>query len=121
MAYDETLAHRIRVLFRQKKFAEKKMFGGLSFMHRNKMCVGILKQTLVVRIAPEKSEGVLNPPNVKPMTFTGKPMKGFLFVEAPAYRTDAQLKKWVEYGIDFIETSQKKTLAPRPKPNRPKK
>ena len=105
MVYDETLANRLRKqLGRQKGVTEKKMFGGLSFLLNGKMCCGVLKDILVVRVNPKESDKLLNEPNVRPMDFTGRPMKGFLYVSSAAYKTDKQLSAWVERGVGFLKS-----------------
>ena len=81
MTYNEKLAERIReILVSQNKVEEKKMMGGLTFMVNGKMCVGILKNDLMVRIAPEVYETTLQKDGCREMNFTGRPMKGFVFV-----------------------------------------
>jgi len=83
MAYDEFLADRIRQCFKEKNspFEEKKMMGGLCFMVDDKMCVGIVKDELMARIDPEIYDQALSKKGCKEMNFTGRSMKGFVFVE----------------------------------------
>ena len=81
MAYDEKLAYRIRRLLPRAKVEEKKMMGGLTFMVNGKMCVGILKDNLMARIGPDVYELALHKKGCREMNFTGKPMKGFVFVD----------------------------------------
>ena len=77
MAYDEKLADRVRgVLVDRRDVHEKKMFGGLAFMVRGHMCVGIVDRELMARIGPDASEKALTRPHVRPMDFTGRPLKG---------------------------------------------
>ena len=102
MAYDEKLADRIRkVLARHKALTERKMFGGIAFMLRGKMCCGVLKNDLVVRVGPEHYEKALSRPHARPMDFTGRPIKGFVFVSSGGYQTDKVLAKWVKQAVDF--------------------
>lgn len=96
MAYDEALAVRIReALSREKAVAEIKMFGGLCFTLRGNMCCGIVGEELMVRMEPGAQEQALKEPHTRPMDFTGRPMKGFLFVGPPGLR-GAGLKKWLK-------------------------
>ena len=89
MVYDEKLAERIRIIIRKNKnVTEKKMFGGLSFLLNGKMCCGVLKDILVVRVNPIESNMLLKKPHVRPMDFTGRPIKGFLYVSADGYKTE---------------------------------
>lgn len=105
MAYDEKLAKRLSILFtKHNKVAEKKMFGGIAYMFRGHMCVGIVDNMLMVRVGPEDYEKELLEKHVRPMDFTGKPMKGYIYVEPPGFKTEDGLKKWVDKGISFINT-----------------
>ncbi len=97
MAVDERLLQRVRAaLGRRRGVSEKRMFGGVAFMLRGHMCCGILGTTLMVRLAPDVAQALLSRKHVRPMDFTGRPLRGFLYVDAPAMRTAAQLRKWVD-------------------------
>jgi TfoX/Sxy family transcriptional regulator of competence genes len=103
MAYDEKLAERVRkLLARREGVVEKKMFGGLAFMLKEKMFCGVLKEDLVVRVGPGKYEVALARPHVQPMDFTGRPIKGFVFVGPGGCRTDNALKKWVTQAAEYV-------------------
>ena len=105
MAYDESLAARIReVLDRQSGIEEKKMFGGVGFLLNGNMLVGVWKENLVVRIGPDAYEGALTEPSVVEFDITGRPMKGFVFVDAPGTRTTTQVKRWVDLGLTFARS-----------------
>ncbi len=81
MAYDEKLAGRVRLLLKGRKgISEKRMFGGLAFMLGDRMCCGVLKEDFVARIGPEAYESALDEPHVRPMDFTGRPIKGYVYV-----------------------------------------
>jgi TfoX/Sxy family transcriptional regulator of competence genes len=96
MAYDETLAARVRkVLSPIAGFSEKKMFGGLCFLLHGNLCCGVLKGELVLRVEPEGAQELLKRPHTRPMDFTGRALKGFVFVEAPGLRTDRRLHEWM--------------------------
>lgn len=105
MAYNENLAQRIRTALNifpkeiSSHIDEKKMFGGLAFLYKGKMTVGILQNDLMVRVKEKFMEVSLNTPHVKPMAFTGKPMKEFVFVGSEGYQTELQLQHWLELGI----------------------
>lgn len=105
MPYNESLANRIREAFLpyQNHIEEKNMFGGLTFMYKKKMSCGIVKDELMVRIINERLEELLELPYVREMDFTKRPMKGFVFVEEPAFKSDKDLQKWVELGIEHVE------------------
>ncbi len=103
MAYDEKLAQRVRSLIVNKKgLSEKKMFGGIAFLLFGKMCCGVLKDDLVVRISPEDYWRALNKPHVRPMDFTGKPIKGYVYVGPEAIRTGRSLRAWLDKSIGFV-------------------
>ena len=103
MAYDEFLADRVRNILRAKRADadEKKMFGGLCFLVDEKMCVGVEGDRLMVRIDPDAYEDALERPGTREMKFTGKPMKGFVFVEVEGTKSAASLQSWVQMALDF--------------------
>ena len=103
MVYNEELADRIRkLLVHRKGITEKKMFGGLSFLLYGKMCCGVLKDILVVRVNPKEFEILIKKPYVRPMDFTGRPMKGFLYVSRNGYKAEKQLSVWIDHSVDFV-------------------
>ena len=105
MPYDEGLAERIReILGDANEVTEKKMFGGLALMLNGKMFVGINKEDLMVRVGPERYEAALKEPGAREMDFTGRPMKGYVFVDAAGFEDDAELTKWVTWATEFVKT-----------------
>ena len=119
MAYDEALADRIRQVFTEKKvpFEAKKMMGGLCFMVDDKMCCGIhydkKKETdlLMARIGEAASPDALQREGCFPMDFTGRPMKGFVFVTPDGFDMDEDLEHWIQLCLDFnplAKSSKKK-------------
>ncbi len=103
MAYDEQLAARVRALLKgQRAPVEKKMFGGLAYLSNGKMFAGILKKDLVVRVGPEANDEALKEPHTRPMDFTGRPMKGYVYVSPEGTKTAAQLRKWLMRGQTFV-------------------
>lgn len=117
MAYNEFLADRIRRVFNDKKvvYTEKKMFGGMCFMVDDKMCVGPHEDRLMVRIDPEIYEEQLQRPGASKMMFTGREMKGFIFVDEDGMDTDADLEHWIDLALEFNPKakSSKKKKTPR--------
>lgn len=109
MAYDEFLADRLRNIFQQAKanFYEKKMFAGLCFMVNDKMCCGIhydkKKQTdlLMARIGEEASVEAMQREGCHPMDFTGRPMKGYVFVTPDGFDSEDDLAYWVGLCLAF--------------------
>src|SRR4051812_25371139 len=105
MPFDERLADRIRTIVRNKSdFTEKKMFGGLAFMLGDKMCFGVLGNQLVARLGPEQSETALKRPHVSPMDFTGRALKGYVYINLPGLKSDAALKAWIQQAITFTSS-----------------
>ena len=109
MAYDVNLADRIHQVLKQKHiaFEEKKMMGGLCYMVDEKMCVGIIKENLMIRIDPEIQDELLKKPGCKIMDFTKRPMKGFLYVEPAGMDMDEGLENWVQFALDFNPKAKK--------------
>jgi TfoX/Sxy family transcriptional regulator of competence genes len=108
MAYNENLADRTRELIAlpRLKVEEKKMFGGLCFMVDDKMCLGIIKDELMVRLDPALNEEVLEMEGCRPMDFSGKSMTGFVFVTPEAVDTEAKLKYWTDLALEYNPKAQ---------------
>jgi TfoX/Sxy family transcriptional regulator of competence genes len=102
MAYNEKLAQRIREeLVGARNVEEKKMMGGLTFMVNKKMCVGILNDDLMARIDPLIYEHALLQKGCREMDFTGRPMKGFVFVSPEGTNGKKDLAYWVRLALDY--------------------
>jgi len=103
MAYNEKLADRTREIISvtHLNVVEKKMFGGLCFMVNDKMCVGVEQERLMVRIDPERYEEAMAKEGCRPMDFTGKVMKGFVFVDIDALNTRRKLEYWIDLALEF--------------------
>lgn len=105
MGYNEALAGRVRSALREKRgVVEKKMFGGLAFLLRGRMFCGVLRNDLVVRVGPGRSDEALRQPHARPMDFTGKPMKGYVYVAAAGCRDARIMRRWLEWGAAFAAT-----------------
>jgi TfoX/Sxy family transcriptional regulator of competence genes len=105
MAFDERLAARIRTVLEDRNdVVEKLMFGGVAFMIRGHMSCGVVGSSLMVRIDPERAGSFLEEPAARPMDFTGRPMRGFLFVDADGIATSASLRKWVGRATTHAES-----------------
>ena len=122
MAYDEYLADRIRRVFKEKKvkFTEKRMFGGLCFMVEDKMCIGLDQEKIkkenrvMARIGEFAYENALKKKGARPMTFTGRPMNGYVFVDPIGVDSEKDLEYWVQLCLDFnplAKQSKKKKKA----------
>jgi predicted DNA-binding protein (MmcQ/YjbR family) len=109
MAFDEGLAERIRE--HVPKATEKKMFGGIGWMERGNLVVGLMAQgslsdvdAVIVRCKPEETSKVLQEPGVRPFEQRGKAMQGWVLVEAEAVAEDPELKAWIERSRAFVKT-----------------
>jgi TfoX/Sxy family transcriptional regulator of competence genes len=131
MAYDEKVADRLRAAFARSlgptdDIEERKMFGGIAELVNGHMCVGVLGSELVVRLRPEDADSALSLRHVRPMDFTGRPMKGWLYVAPGAFATDGDLDGWVQLALAFVREAGPKTAGPprpmkRPEAKRGKK
>lgn len=103
MAYDIYLSERIQRILHEKHivFEEKKMMGGLCFMVDQKMCVGVVKDELMVRIDPDIQQELLKKRESREMDFTGKPMKGYVFVSPVGIDKKDDLQFWLQKALDF--------------------
>src|SRR5215472_13245344 len=110
MAYDVHLADRIRSILQSAgEFSERKMFGGLAFMVNGRMCCGVLKTDLVLRLTPEESDAALRELHTRPMDFTGKPMKSMIYVSATGTDSDEGLAAWVESAVRLARSVPQKS------------
>jgi TfoX/Sxy family transcriptional regulator of competence genes len=103
MAYNEKLADRTRdiISVTHKKIEEKKMFGGLCFMVNDKMCIGVEKERLMIRLDPQIYEEVMEKDGCTPMDFTGKVMRGYVFVDQEVLKSKKQLEYWIKLALDY--------------------
>jgi TfoX/Sxy family transcriptional regulator of competence genes len=102
VAFDEDVAQRVRdVLSARADVSERKMFGGIAFMVGGNMACGVLGEDLIVRLDKEESEKALGEDGVRPFDFTGKAMKGIVYVSPERTSDDAGLAEWVEAGADY--------------------
>jgi TfoX/Sxy family transcriptional regulator of competence genes len=106
MAFNEQLANRIReqLKYYSEEFIEKRMFGGLSFLFKGKMTVGIIKDELAVRVIADKMEKELNKDYVRPMDFTNRPMKEFIYVSQNGFKTEEELLHYIELGLEHAKS-----------------
>jgi hypothetical protein len=119
MAYDEKLARRIRdALAGDAAVSEKKMFGGIAFLQRGLMFAGVSGTTLMARVGKPQYADSLKRQHVREMDFTGRPMPGYVFVDAPGLASDEQLRFWLACCKDFVATlpakAPKAPAAPKP-------
>jgi TfoX/Sxy family transcriptional regulator of competence genes len=105
MAYDEGIAERVReALVETVGVDEKKMFGGLAFMVSGNMFCGVSGGDLMVRVGPDQYEYALSLPHCREMDFTGRPLKGMVYVSAEGLEPDENLLSWIQMGLEFAQS-----------------
>ena len=106
MAYDEELAHRIRALIGgEPGVTEQRMFGGLAFLVGGNMAVAASGQGgLMVRVDPDRTEALVAEPHARPFEMRGRPLSGWLRVDAEGVRTERELRPWVERGVAYARS-----------------
>ena len=114
MAFNDVLAQTVRdALAGHRDIEEKRMFGGAAFMARGHMCCGVAGNDLVVRVGPEGYEAAVAEPHARRMDFTGRPVKGFVYVAPDGVKGDADLGAWVARGLGFAESLPPKKTKPK--------
>ena len=104
MTYNAGIADRVvKGLEGREGLTKRKMFGGITFMLNGNMCCGVTNDDLMVRVGAGGLEDALDQPHARPMDFTGRPMKGFVFVDAGAVG-DRVLRQWIQRGVTFAES-----------------
>lgn len=126
MAYDELLAERLRTAILRtsprngERLDERKMFGGVALLLDGSMCCGVIGRDLVVRTGAAGADAALRKPHARPMDFTGKPLKGFVYVDPAGLVSEPELDEWVAAGLAGArEAARAKASKPRkttPKP-----
>lgn len=110
MAYNEKLAERMREILQDTNgVVEKKMFGGIAFMWKDKMFCGIVKEDLMVRVLEERYDDLVEREHARPMDFVkARPMRGFIYVSLDGLKTEKQLSSWIGWGKEYAEKSPPK-------------
>lgn len=109
MAYDEQLAKRLsKLIAGRHDFYEQKMFGGVGFLLRGNMCVGIWKDHLILRLGEDKAARALTKKDVVPFDITGRAMKGWVMVAPPGTKSARSLERWFDEAVDFVSTLPRK-------------
>ena len=109
MAFDETLAARIReVLARKRGVEEKKMFGCICFLINGNALAGVWKNRLIARLGPDEGEAALRETHVRAFDITGRPMRNWVAVKPEGVEGDDQLKDWIERAMKFVKTLPRK-------------
>ncbi len=107
MAYNESLAEKLRLNLRTKmSVEEKKMMGGLCIIVDEKMCVGIIKDEIMLRVNPELVDTLIEKQGCRLMDFTKRPMKGYIYIDETAFSTNKELQQWIQYALDYNPTAK---------------
>ncbi len=107
MAYSEKLSNRIReAMALLPKVEEKYMFGGVCYMLNGKMCIGVVQDEMMCRIGPEAYEAALERKGCREMVFTGKPMKGYVYVSEDGMKSKKDFEYWINLCIDFNKNAK---------------
>jgi TfoX/Sxy family transcriptional regulator of competence genes len=105
MPYDEGVAQRVReALADERGLTERRMFGGIAFMLRGNMCCGVVGEELMLRVGPDAYDEALAERHARPMDFTGRPMRGLVYVAGPGFESDADLAGWVGRAAHFARS-----------------
>ena len=105
MAYDTELAARIRTRMSDVDgLTEKKMFGGIAFLVHSNMCIGVLKSDITARVGKERYGDLSEEPGARPMDFTGRPMKGWLFIGKDHLTQNSSLQTWIDRCLHFARS-----------------
>ena len=109
MAYDELIEKRIRKIFDSQSvhYEAKRMMGGLCFLVNGKMCVGVETKRLMARIGPDAYDDALTRKGSRPMDFTGRPMRGFVFVRPEGIKSEKDLRYWLKLALAFNPHAKK--------------
>ena len=107
--YNEKLAKRMSdLLVKKRGFHEQKMFGGVGFLLRGNMCIGVWKEYLILRLGIERAGQALSKGRARPFDITGRAMKGWVMVGPKGTKPDAALKNWVSQAISFVSKLPRK-------------
>jgi hypothetical protein len=117
MAYDEHLATRIELAVAGwPGVSTERMFGSIGWMLKGNICVGIWKDSLIVRCGPVEWPKLIQQPHVAEFDITGRSMKGWLLVRPPGIASPSALGEWLQRAHDFVRTLPAKGTKTKAKP-----
>ena len=120
MTFNELTASQIRsALQATPGISERHMFGGIAFMLEGNMCCGVFEDNLVVRVGPDAYDEALSEPHTRPMDFTGRPLRGFIYVAREGFASEASFLRWIHRGMSFVRTLPSKSVAQVKTPGAP--
>ena len=110
MAFDDRLAIRVRdALAEVPDVSERRMFGGLAFLVGGHMVCGIVGPDLMLRLGEGGADAALNRPHVRPMDFTGRPVRSMVYVAGEGIVADSALRRWIERAVEYVRALPPKT------------
>jgi TfoX/Sxy family transcriptional regulator of competence genes len=109
---DQALLDRLRTMLAARAVTEQRMFGGVCFMLSGNMLAAVSKRGLLLRVGKEAYGAALAEPHVRPMDMRGKPMAGYVYVEPAGTALDADLRRWLDLALSFVETLPPKQNKP---------
>ena len=102
MPFDKVLANRIaEKLMDLPDVEEKIMFSGLVFMVNGKMCIGVMKDKIMLRINPETLNSLRDKDGWEHMTMGGKQMNGYILVSEDVINQNKELDYWINLALEF--------------------
>ena len=105
MAYNEKIEMRIKkIVTGWENTDDKKMFGGVCHLLNGNMFCGVHKEFLILRLGQKNADDALKSPHVRPFDITGKPMKGWVMVAEDGFKSDGELKDWLDQAVVFVKT-----------------
>ncbi len=105
MSFNEELAARVTGIIRNEPhMSSKMMFGGLGVMIGGNMACGVIGDDLIIRMSPEDYDEAILHDGVREFDFTGKPMRGWVFIDGATVADDDVLSEWVTVGADFANS-----------------
>ena len=105
MPYNEEIEAQIEsVISRWKSRDQKKMFGGVCHLLNGNMFCGVYKDFLIVRLGEKKAQKALALPHTKPFDITGRPMKGWVMITREGFKSDDELRSWLDQAKKFVKT-----------------
>ena len=110
---DDLLASRVRAaLKRGLSVEEKRMFGGIAFMVRGKMCVSVGRGRLMCRIDPALHDAALERAGCRTVVMKGRRYRGYVYVDGRAVSRKRDLEYWIGLALDFNKTAKLSRRSP---------
>ncbi|RDC57270.1 hypothetical protein DU508_08845 [Pedobacter chinensis] len=117
MPYDELLSNRVReCLMHLPDVEEKEMFGGLVFMVDEKMCMGVMKNKMMLRLDPESLITLEDKDGWEQMIHGKILMKGYILVSEDVLNKNEDLMFWINLALAYNPLAKVSKRKKKPKP-----